>query len=337
MTCEALFFKHVGDYIPVFKKGKMIRSGNYNLKSFLYGSLTLSNIIEYHGPRYIYAKVKINEYIRSIYDFYVFTDKMIVVELLHGTYVDRGETFHFANGLLHNPYGPAISRGNNVCWFLNGLLHRQDGPAIENINGREWWINGVPHREDEPAISNNMRGFVAYIIGGKHHRTNGPAVDWNNGEYEWWENGVKHRVGRPACKYRLSEEWWFQGRLHRTDGPAVMGDYVKKWYFHGKLHREYGPAYRNFYESKWYSHGMLHRADGPAYVCDAFREWWFEDNKVTQEIIEKIIFFRRNRAAKVIQRGCIPWIDKPKTNDGKLGISVRIGLRKCFEYTSMFF
>ena len=42
------------------------------------------------------------------------------------------------------------------------------------------------------------------------------------------------------------------------------------------------------------------------------------------------IWKSRDRAARIIQRGCANWIDKPITADGKYGISVRIGMKTLF-------
>jgi len=42
------------------------------------------------------------------------------------------------------------------------------------------------------------------------------------------------------------------------------------------------------------------------------------------------IWKSRDRAARIIQRGCTNWIDKPVTADGKYGISIRIGMKALF-------
>ena len=45
---------------------------------------------------------------------------------------------------------------------------------------------------------------------------------------------------------------------------------------------------------------------------------------------EYLLWKSRDRAAKIIQRGCANWIDKPITADGKYGISIRIGMKALF-------
>ncbi len=48
--------------------------------------------------------------------------------------------------------------------------------------------------------------------------------------------------------------------------------------------------------------------------------------KNCQRIVRR---WRRNKAAKIIQKGCDHWLSKPITKDGKLGIKLRIGLKEC--------
>ena len=48
------------------------------------------------------------------------------------------------------------------------------------------------------------------------------------------------------------------------------------------------------------------------------------------------IYITRDIAARIIQRNCKRWIDKPITRDGRLGLSLRIGLRKHSNYDSMY-
>jgi len=50
-------------------------------------------------------------------------------------------------------------------------LHREDGPAVISLNlkhrqHREWWIEGLLHRTD------------------------GPAIEYDNGDYAWYIEGV---------------------------------------------------------------------------------------------------------------------------------------------------
>jgi len=95
---------------------------------------------------------------------------------------------------------------------------------------------------------------------GQLHRTDGPAVEKDNGDKHWLANGRPHRVNAPAIeKADGDKEWWVNGRPHRTDGPAIEfanGD--KRWYVNGQLHRENGPAIECVNGHKeWYLNGQF--------------------------------------------------------------------------------
>lgn len=68
-----------------------------------------------------------------------------------------------------------------------------------------------------------------------------------DGRTVWIGRGIRHRTDGPAMIYENgSTEWWVEGRLHREDGPAVQ--YVcglEKWYFMGQRHCLSGPAVVN--------------------------------------------------------------------------------------------
>jgi hypothetical protein len=65
----------------------------------------------------------------------------------------------------------------------------------------------------------NYTGIVKYpngtrfwFLNGKHHREDGPAIEWNDGD--------KH--------------WYLYDKLHRTDGPAIESfDGKKHWFING--------------------------------------------------------------------------------------------------------
>ena len=68
------------------------------------------------------------------------------------------------------------------------------------------------------------------------HRTDGPAVEYKDGEKRWYRNGLLHRIDGPAVEYADGTKFWYQnGLLHRTDGPAIKWrDGDKRWYINGK-------------------------------------------------------------------------------------------------------
>ena len=79
-------------------------------------------------------------------------------------------------------------------------------------------------------------GTVHWVnAAGDLHRTDGPAIEWPNGDCEWYINGVSHRTDGPAVEWANSRGWYQNGKKHRVDGPAVewaSGD--GEWWLNGK-------------------------------------------------------------------------------------------------------
>jgi hypothetical protein len=71
----------------------------------------------------------------------------------------------------------------------------------------------------------------------KLHRTDGPAVEWLNGDKVWCIEGELHRIGCPAIERSNGDkEWYINGKFHRTDGPAIeYSNGFKVWYVNGKF------------------------------------------------------------------------------------------------------
>lgn len=67
------------------------------------------------------------------------------------------------------------------------------------------------------------------------HRTNGPAIEYDNGNKQWYQNGVLHRTDGPAVeRVDGNTQWYYQGDLHRIDGPAAeYADGTKIWALDG--------------------------------------------------------------------------------------------------------
>ena len=75
-----------------------------------------------------------------------------------------------------------------------------------------------------------------YDNAGLLHRTDGPAVEYSNGDKVWYQNGQLHRTDGPAIDRASGhKEWWQNDQCHRTDGPAVVfEDGDKRWCINGK-------------------------------------------------------------------------------------------------------
>ena len=75
-------------------------------------------------------------------------------------------------------------------------------------------------------------GRKQWLLNGKLHREDGPAVEWSDGTKEWWLNGKLHCVDGPAVEWPSgTKEWYLNGKRHRVDGPAKeRPDGSKAWW-----------------------------------------------------------------------------------------------------------
>lgn len=107
-----------------------------------------------------------------------------------------------------------FSLGDDHIFWRNDQqeLHNEHGPAVEECEVKEWFFHGA------------------------FHRTDGPAVDWGNGQKEWWVHGERHRVDGPAVEHpNGSREWWLNNNRHRVDGPAMENDFgFRNWWLNGE-------------------------------------------------------------------------------------------------------
>jgi hypothetical protein len=74
----------------------------------------------------------------------------------------------------------------------------------------------------------------------KLHRTDGPAVEYANGDKYWYIEGECHRTDGPAIdRINGYKAWFIEGKHHRTDGPAIeFTDGYKAWYIEGECYTE---------------------------------------------------------------------------------------------------
>ena len=69
-------------------------------------------------------------------------------------------------------------------------------------------------------------GHIYYLLNGKCHRSDGPAVEWSDGD-----------------KY-----WFFYGKRHRSDGPALeWSDGITEWYYYEYV----ADSEKEFYDPEW--------------------------------------------------------------------------------------
>jgi len=77
-------------------------------------------------------------------------------------------------------------------------------------------------------------GTKEWLLDGKRHREDGPAIEWSDGRKDWYHHGKYHRLDGPAIVFSDGSGWWLRhGQLHRVDGPAAETQKGLRWYFEG--------------------------------------------------------------------------------------------------------
>jgi len=166
-----------------------------------------------------------------------------------------------------------------VRYFYHGRPHRTS----------HWNAEGWLHRTDGPALIWE-EGSEGWYIDGRLHRDGGPALDikgyeairaFTNGRPRYlaiWEDRDRKRFS-----YMLPAKRYYQhGRLHRLDGPAIIRyDGVQVWCVNGQEHRDGDkPSRRGGDYLRWCMRGQIHRADGPAILKkNGDQEFWFEGKR----------------------------------------------------------
>ena len=105
------------------------------------------------------------------------------------------------------------ARGREVLAAIEACRVTEAEPTLtESADGRrEWLLHGKLHREDGPAIE-LPNGYREWWLNGKLHREDGPAIEWPNGYREWRLHGKRHREDGPAIEWPDGRrEWWLNG------------------------------------------------------------------------------------------------------------------------------
>jgi len=90
--------------------------------------------------------------------------------------------------------------------------------------------------KEQPECTVGEDGRKEWLLNGKYHREDGPAIESADGTKRWLLNGYRHREDGPAVEWADgSKGWYLNGKLHREDGPArEWANGVKKWWLHHK-------------------------------------------------------------------------------------------------------
>jgi len=84
----------------------------------------------------------------------------------------------------------------------------KNGLEIDEDGARRWYQNGELHRTDGPAVE-WANGDRYWYQNNQHHRTDGPAIERANGTRLWLQNGKKHRTDGPAIEYSNGDRSWY--------------------------------------------------------------------------------------------------------------------------------
>ena len=68
--------------------------------------------------------------------------------------------------------------------------------------------------KEQPECRVNERGHKYWRLNGKHHREDGPAIEYADGHKEWWLNGIRHREDGPAVEWPDGTKYWY---LHNQE------------------------------------------------------------------------------------------------------------------------
>jgi hypothetical protein len=53
-----------------------------------------------------------------------------------------------------------------------------------------------------------------YLDGVLYHRTDGPAIEYANGDKSWWVTGKLHRIDGPAIDYADGRKSWYLNNIN---------------------------------------------------------------------------------------------------------------------------
>ena len=69
-------------------------------------------------------------------------------------------------------------------------MKKQPRCEVDEWGTKEWLLHGKYHREDGPAIE-TKGGYRGWYLNDKNHREDGPACEYPDGTKEWFLHGEK--------------------------------------------------------------------------------------------------------------------------------------------------
>ena len=187
-------------------------NSHYILKKIL-SDITFINIYSVNIPRKlnIYFKYMLrsdykNENLKKVSDVVRnFNHLGFNNNILHNT------RYFIKNGFLLNngiPYNYILKFGDTVMsYYLNNEL--------------EITFNSFfPNEPSYIKIIDSDTEVMEWFLNGKHHREDGPAIKYLNGDTEWYQNGKRHRIDGPAVEFSKNSE----NNKYYIDGKKITGN-----------------------------------------------------------------------------------------------------------------
>ena len=110
-----------------------------------------------------------------------------------------------------------VNLHDSFVFVDGGDMMSQPEKKVHQGGIEEWMLNGKRHREDGPAVT-SPNGYQEWMLNGKRHREDGPAITYPNGTQEWMLNGKLHREDGPAMTYpNGTQEWYLNGKQIRSE------------------------------------------------------------------------------------------------------------------------
>ena len=86
-----------------------------------------------------------------------------------------------------------------------------------NFKGKETFTGVVKDKTNK----------ISYYLNGQFHRTDGPAVIYDNSYQAWYLNGKYHREDGPAVEWGKSREWWLNGEYYGDNNDYTNESWMR--------------------------------------------------------------------------------------------------------------
>lgn len=141
---------------------------------------------------------------------------------------DDGSQVFIQDGLLHNPYGPAIvwKRNEPFVLTIRGYPFEADSCIKDTIK-----CTKIIFSRKEGKYGN--KGLYWYLCGKRHRDPrDGPAIELDSGYKEYYVCGYLHNDFGPAIIDGENVSYFQYGKLHNFNGPAQIRDNKKEYYLY---------------------------------------------------------------------------------------------------------